>query len=175
MLTLQLQVIHILIFILQVPTDKKILILGLGNDILSDDGIGPRLAHDLSKMINNDEIDFNTCCCGGLELLEYLRGYRQVVLIDAIHTDGGTPGEVYHFQPSDFRETSHLSSLHDINFITAIQLGSDLGLDITQDIHIIAVKIIEDMEFSEEFTPPIKNRYLTILDDVMREILLITH
>jgi hydrogenase maturation protease len=155
-------------------TKNKILILGLGNDILTDDGIGPRLIKDLSKMIQNDEIDFKTCSCGGLEILEYIRGYRQVVFIDAIHTDNGKPGDIYHFQPSDFHETSHLSSLHDINFLTAIRLASDLDFDITDDMHIIAVKIIEDREFSEEFTAPIKNKYKAILADVYEVINLIT-
>jgi hydrogenase maturation protease len=148
------------------PAEKKTLILGLGNDILTDDGIGPRLIKDLSGMILKDNVHFNVACCGGLEIMEYIKGYQQVVFIDAIRTKGGIPGDVYYFKPSDFRETSHLSSLHDITFITALNLGNTLDLDLPSDLHIIAVEIIEDMEFSNEFTSALRERYPEILKEV---------
>jgi hydrogenase maturation protease len=148
------------------PAEKKTLILGLGNDILTDDGIGPRLIKDLSGMILKDNVHFNVACCGGLEIMEYIKGYQQVVFIDAIRTKGGIPGDVYYFKPSDFRETSHLSSLHDITFITALNLGNTLDLDLPSDLHIIAVEIIEDMEFSNEFTSALRERYPEILKKV---------
>jgi hydrogenase maturation protease len=148
------------------PAEKKTLILGLGNDILTDDGIAPRLIKDLSGMILKDNVHFNVACCGGLEIMEYIKGYQQVVFIDAIRTKGGIPGDVYYFKPSDFRETSHLSSLHDITFITALNLGNTLDLDLPSDLHIIAVEIIEDMEFSNEFTSALRERYPEILKKV---------
>ncbi len=147
-------------------TKKKTLILGLGNDILTDDMIGPRLVHDLAQMIDDPNVQFDTACCGGLEIMEYIKGYEKVVFIDAIRTRDGKPGDVYYFIPSDFRETSHLSSLHDVSFLTALKLGNTLNLGLPDDLHIIAVEIIEDMEFSEEFTPPLKERYPGILEEV---------
>lgn len=147
-------------------TNKKTLILGLGNDILTDDGIGPRLVRDLAQMIDNLNVQFETACTGGLEIMEYIQGYEKVVFIDAIRTRDGKPGDVDYFIPSDFRETSHLSSLHDVDFLTALKLGNTLNLGLPADLHIIAVEIIEDMEFSEEFTPPLKEKYPDILEEV---------
>jgi hydrogenase maturation protease len=147
-------------------TNKKTLILGLGNNILTDDGIGSRLVHDLELMIGDTDINYNSACCGGLEIIEYIKGYELVVFIDAIRTLKGNPGDVYYFIPSDFRETSHLSSLHDVSFLTALKLGDSLKLDLPTDLHIIGIEIIEDMEFSEDFTPPLKERYPGILQEV---------
>lgn len=146
--------------------NKKTLILGLGNDILTDDGIGPRLVHDLSQIINDPNIKFDTATCGGLEIMEYIQGYEKVVFIDAIRNRDGKPGQVYYFIPSNFRETMHLSSLHDINFLTALELGNSLSMVLTKDLHIIAVEIVEDMEFSEEFTPALQEKYPEILQQV---------
>jgi hydrogenase maturation protease len=146
--------------------NKKTLIMGLGNNILTDDGIGPRLVCDLAQMINNPNIQFDTASCGGLEIMEYIRGYEKVVFIDSIRNRNGKPGDVYYFMPSDFRETTNLSNLHDINFLTALELGNSLSLDLPVDLHIIAVEIIEDMEFSEEFTPLLKEKYPGILENV---------
>lgn len=150
--------------------NKKTLILGMGNDILTDDGIGPVLTHDMAGMINNPNVKFDTACCGGLEILEYIRGYEKVIFIDAIRTNGGIPGDIYYFIPSDFRETSHLSSLHDISFLTALRLGKTLDINLPSDLHVIAIEILEDMEFSDKFTPPIENRYPEILSEVFSKI-----
>ena len=139
----------------------------MGNDILMDDGIGPRLVRDLSEMNINSEIRFNVACCGGLEMMEYIKGYDKVIFIDAIHTRDGRPGDVYCFNSSDFIETSHLSNLHDINFLTAIKLGNKLELALPVDLNIIAVEILEDMEFSEDLTLPLKKEYPRILKKVL--------
>ena len=146
---------------------KKILILGMGNDILSDDGIGPRLVRDLSQMNVSPNIRFDVACCGGLEIMEYIKGYDKVIFIDAIRTQNGKPGDVYCFIPSDFRETSHLSNLHDIYFLTALKLGKKLELNLPDDLHIIAVEILEDKEFSEKLTLPLRKEYSRIFKKVL--------
>lgn len=145
---------------------KPTLILGLGNEILTDDGIGPRLIRDLIQMVDNHEVKFDTACCGGLEIMEYIQGYDKVIFIDAIRNRNGKPGDVYYFTPADFRETLNLSNLHDISFLTALELGDTLNLGLTNDLHIIAVEIIEDMEFSEELTLILTQKYPDILKEV---------
>ena len=156
-------------------TDKRTLILGVGNDILTDDGIGSRLVTDLIKLIDSPDILFNTACCGGLEIVEYIKDFKRVILVDAIRTQGGRPGAVYYFIPSDFRETSHLSNLHDVSFLTALELYDTLNLSLPDEIHIIAVEIAEDMIFSEEFTLQLKERYPEIIEkvlDIIKQIII---
>lgn len=145
----------------------KTLILGLGNDILSDDRIGPELVNDLSEILDNPGIKFETASSGGLELMETIKDFKKVIIIDAIHTRDGKPGNVYYFRPSDFQETSHLSSLHDVDFLTAIKLGDKIGMNLTDDLHVIAVEILEDREFSEELTADLRQKYLSILKEVV--------
>lgn len=145
---------------------KKTLVLGLGNDILTDDGIGPMLVADLSGMTDRSEIQFETLSCGGLEIMEYIKGYNKVIFIDGIRTLNGNPGDVHYFSPADFTETSHLSNLHDVDFLTALKVGTALDMNLPSDLHIIAVEIIEDREFSEELSPLLNERYPRILADV---------
>lgn len=142
---------------------KDILILGVGNEILMDDGIGPHLAKKIAAIYNREDIFADTACLGGLEILEYISGYKTVIFIDAIKTLNGIPGTVYYFKPKDFRETSHLSSVHDVSFLQALELAKKTGTPIPDEIHIIAIEIIEDMTFGEEFTSPIQKRYEEIL------------
>jgi hydrogenase maturation protease len=145
---------------------NKILIQGIGNEILSDDGIGPKLVKRLKGDFSEKEIDFETAFLGGLEVLEYIQGYQTVIFIDAIRTKDGIPGTVYQLLPEDFNRTIHLSSVHDVSFITALNLGGKLELDMPRFIYIIAVEIVEDRIFNENFTPQIQAEYEKIYSEV---------
>ena len=140
----------------------KTLLLGLGNDILTDDGIGPKLVNDLQNELSKENFDFLNVCVGGLELLDHMQGYDTVFILDAIKTENGKPGDVYFLSTKDFKETSHISNLHDINFLTALKLAEKLSITVPSNIHIIAVEIIEDRVFSEKFSPELEVRYMEI-------------
>jgi hydrogenase maturation protease len=149
---------------------KEILILGIGNDILMDDGIGPRLVIELQKTIQTPNINFLTAATGGMEILELIRDYRQVIIIDAIKTRNGVPGTMYHLTPSGFKETLHISSFHDVSFLTALKLAEKLKINIPEQIDIIAIEIVEDMTFGTEFSPLIRDNFSTIHQNVLREV-----
>ena len=146
---------------------KKTLVLGIGNDILTDDGIGPKLVNELKSRTTFTGIDFLNVFIGGLEIIELIRGYEKVIFIDAIITKDGLPGTVYHFKPEDFKETLHLSNLHDANFLTALDLGRKMEMNVPEDIHIIAIEIIEDRVFSEHLSPEIQMMFPGIFEKVL--------
>lgn len=149
---------------------ENVLILGIGNDILMDDGIGPRLVSDLEKKGSGTGIRYQTTTLGGLDILECIQGYEMVVFIDAIKTRGGVVGDVYEFSLEDFMETLHLSNLHDISFLTAIEMGRRMGMQVPPDIRIIAVEILEDQVFGDRFTPQLESRYPQIVSLVEGKI-----
>lgn len=153
---------------------KKILVLGIGNEILKDDGIGPKLVKELQKKNPNPDIQYETAFMGGLDILEHTQGYNTVIFIDAIKTKDGIPGTVYQFTPDDFKETLHLSNLHDTSFLTALDLGKKMKMKIPKEIHIIAIEIIEDTVFGNSFTPQIQEKYPEILYSVKNLLKLIT-
>ncbi|MGD2036177.1 MAG: hydrogenase maturation protease [Bacteroidales bacterium] len=143
-----------------------VLILGLGNEILADDGIGIKLINELKKKCFPSDIDFSTAACGGLEIVEMMDGYREVIIIDAIKTKGGIPGRVYHMIPSQLKQSSHASNFHDVSFQTAMKFGREAGIGIPDKVDIIAIEIVEDMLFSNRFSEVIEKKYTEILDEV---------
>jgi hydrogenase maturation protease len=145
---------------------KSTLILGVGNEILKDDGIGPKIVSRLVGEYPASNFDYQTASLGGLELVELIRGYQRVILIDAINTGQGQVGDVSFFTPQDFKETLHLSNLHDVSFLQALELGKHINIPIPADIIIIAIEIREDKVFGEEFTPELQNRYEQIYKSI---------
>lgn len=138
----------------------------MGNDILTDDGIGIKITKVLEKKFPFPNIIFDTLSLGGMEIIEYIRDFRMVIIIDAIKTQDGIPGTVYQFIPEDFKETTHLSNIHDISFLTSLKLAKELDIPTPEKVHIIAVEIVEDMVFSNDFTPQVQARYPGILEEV---------
>ncbi len=145
---------------------KSVLVVGIGNPILTDDSIGIRVVDDLKCSQDFPDFEFRTMCVGGLEVLENVQGFDTAIFIDAIKTRGGVPGDVYYFSVEDFRETLHLSNLHDVSFVTALELGRTLGLKVPKNVHILAIEIVEDMVFSDQLTPEIDKRYGAIIDEI---------
>ena len=153
-----------------INASKGILVLGLGNEILMDDGIGPKLALELGNLLDNPGITYETAAVGGMELIEMIRDYNHVIIIDAIKTRDGIPGSVYYLTPSSFKETLHISNLHDISFITALKMAKEIGIRITDKIDIVAIEIIEDRVFGEEFTLPVQNKFHEIKKEVLHTV-----
>ena len=73
--------------------NKKTLVMGVGNPILKDDGVGIHAVRELKKTLTG--VDYLEESLSGLELIEQFRGYDRIVIIDAVKTQGGVPGEMY--------------------------------------------------------------------------------
>jgi hydrogenase maturation protease len=150
---------------------EKTLILGIGNPILGDDGVGFHVAQELAKRDIGIDIDVEYASTSGLDLLEIIAGYDKVVMIDAIKTRNGEPGEIYRLRPEDFVGTVHATSLHDTNLATAIKVGKELiAGQMPKGIVIFAIEVEEVMEFTEEMTEKVKEAVPRVVDLVLKEI-----
>jgi len=134
----------------------KTLILGLGNPILSDDGVGIQVARALEGRLNQQEVTVMETSMAGLNLLDLLVKFDRVIIVDAIQTIGGKAGQIYRLEPSTFDATRHAATPHDVNFATALELGNRLGLALPQQITIFAIEVEDVITFSEECTPKVR-------------------
>jgi hydrogenase maturation protease len=136
----------------------KTLVIGLGNPILKDDGVGIWTARRVRKMLPpGAEVDVVEVSVGGLALMEAMVGYQRVVLIDAIMTADGQPGQVYQLGLRDLPETLNTRSAHDADLRTALRVGRQLGarLPADEDIHIVAIESSDVTTFGETPTPAV--------------------
>ncbi len=148
------------------------LILGIGNPILGDDGVGFHVAKELERLIKDDTMDIGDASTGGLNLLDIIMGYEKVVIIDAIKTEGGEPGEIYRLRPEDFSKSVHLAtSMHDLNFPTVIEIGNKLmPEEMPREIVIFAIEVEEIEKFTEEMTTKVKEAVPKVVNLVLGEI-----
>jgi len=148
----------------------KTLILGLGNPILSDDGVGIKVAHDVANQFNSPQVTVAETSAAGFSLLDSIVGYDQVIIIDAIQTKKGKAGQIYRMKPEDFSFAKHLSSPHQINLVTALELGKTLSLVMPQEITIFAVEAKDVSNFSERCTPAVERAIPEAVKMVLEEL-----
>jgi len=148
----------------------KILVLGVGNPILSDDGVGIHVARELKKeSIKGVVVD--ELAASGLELLDVVRGYDKVVIIDAIQTKNGTPGELHVLEERDFEKSIHGSSPHGINIATALALGRKLvPKDMPKEVVFFAIEAKDLVNVSEKLTPEVEKAIPAIVDRIVMEL-----
>ena len=82
------------------PTALKTLVLGMGNPILCDDGVGLRLTAAIRGGLAacSDHVTVSDCTVGGLNLLDVIAGFDRLIVLDSIKTAGGKPGSWYYFR-----------------------------------------------------------------------------
>lgn len=152
------------------PEDGKILVLGIGNEILKDDGIGPKIVKKLQNFLPSSNIDYATSMVGGMEIIEIMKGYTKAIIIDGIITGENFPGTVYYMKYPLNRSTLHLSNAHDISFDMSVKLARELEMPFPESICIIAIEIQEDREFGESLTDVLQNKYSEIFNSVANTI-----
>ena len=136
----------------------KTLIVGLGNPILTDDGVGVKVAYELEKVLADSRPDVTVieASAGGLRLMEMMIGYDRAIIVDAFMNDADNrPGRMHRMTLDDLRAispTQHSASAHDTTLVTALDSGKEMGLHLPDEVVIYAIEVENVMDFSEEPT-----------------------
>ena len=155
---------------------KKTLIIGLGNPILGDDGVGWKVAETVKERLNTEtyfrlpvrptgskaihylsSVEVDCLSLGGLSLMERLLGYERAIIVDSMETGQDPVGSVRTFSLASLSDplAGHSSSAHDTSLITALKTAESLGADIPKRVDIVAVEARNVYDFSEELSPPV--------------------
>ena len=136
----------------------KTLVLGLGNPILGDDGVGWKVADVVKEQLTPDlPVDVDFLSLGGIRLMEHLIGYQRAILIDAFALEEPI-GSILVLKLSELPNYSafHTTSTHDMSLQNAIKLGRSLGAQLPEDITVVGITTKHIYDFGEELSPPVE-------------------
>jgi hydrogenase maturation protease len=99
---------------------SRILVAGLGNDLMTDDGVGVHLARAARGRLprNVRVVEVGTAVLDAYHLFEKA---DLVLALDAMQA-GGKAGSVYRFRPLDVAERTATASMHDFSFVEVLRL-----------------------------------------------------
>jgi hydrogenase maturation protease len=144
-------------------------VIGLGNPVLTDDGVGLRVVQHLARRLRGvPGIQVRELYSGGIRLMEAMAGFDQAVIVDAIVTEGGRPGTVYSPAVHDLFETRNTHSTHDGSLAVALEFGRLAGLRLPSKIRIWAIEARDVTSFSEQLTGDVERAVPVVINGVMR-------
>lgn len=149
----------------------KTLVMGMGNVIVSDDGVGIKVAQLLKNKVEGyRDVTVIECIVSGLGLVDIITGYDKVIIIDSIQTKDGTPGSIYRIAPDDVEVFNRSPLLHDASILSILDLGRALQLEMPQEVIIFAIEAEDMVTFSEKCTPKVEEAIPVAAKRVIEEI-----
>ena len=134
------------------------LILCLGNEILSDDAFGFRIANMLKQnggLGEGTEVVYASLA--GFNLLGILENRERALIVDTILTGNAEPGTIHFFHHGYFAPSLNLVSSHEVSLPAALKLGGLLGLNLPGTLDVLAVEAADVSTLSEQLTPPVES------------------
>ncbi len=151
-------------------TEKKpILVLGVGNLVLKDEGVGVHVAQRMQEMDLPSHVEVLDGGTMGFDLLDDIEGRKKVVIVDTVK-GGQPPGTVYRMTIDDIDEMPKSRvSLHDIDMTDVFKLADLFEIE-KPEIVIIGVEPKDMESTSMELSPEVEARIPKEIEVVMREI-----
>jgi hydrogenase maturation protease len=138
----------------------KTLVIGLGNPILGDDGVGWKVIEHLTQILDSRaSIELDCLSTGGLSLMERMLGFERVIIIDSIETGQSPEGSVKAFPLAALENPrmGHSASTHDTSLMTALQTAQTMGMKVPARVHVVAIEAKNVYDFSEQLSPAVEH------------------
>ncbi len=150
---------------------NKILILGIGNYLMGDEGIGVHLAERLGLEVLPEGVDVVDGGTGGFHLLEYFESYPNVILVDAT-LDTNPVGTIRKIKPKFSMDFPQAMSTHDIGMKDLVNALQILGTMPVIDLFVVSIESIQQQGIT--LTPEIESVLPLLIDKIktlMHELL----
>lgn len=133
----------------------QVLVLGLGNDILTDDSVGLRIVDAARLRLAGDpRIELRSTTEMGLALLDEIADRDCLLLVDAVQTGRASPGHLSELDPAEL--TGPLATVpHFLGIRETLALGALLGLTMPRHVRILAIEVADPYTLGTELTPAV--------------------
>jgi hydrogenase maturation protease len=134
----------------------RVLVLGLGNDILTDDAVGLRVVEIVrERLASEPDIEVKTTTEMGLTLLDEIADRESVVLVDSAQTEEASPGKIHEIDSLDLSRVL-TTAPHFLGIGETLALGKMLGLAMPRNVRIIAIEVADPYTLGTAMTPEVE-------------------
>jgi hydrogenase maturation protease len=143
------------------------LILGLGNDLLSDDGFGPAVVAAARPLIGQmPGVRLETAAAGGFRILDVLAGADEALIVDVVQTGRMSPGTVRWWPLADAAAGRTLGAGHGMDLATTLALGAAAGYRMPRRVSLLVAEAGDLETISECLTDAV----LAAVPEALREV-----
>jgi hydrogenase maturation protease len=135
---------------------SDVIVLGLGNEYISDDGIGIHTIREIQNSNRFENCTIKELAVGGIELLDSLTGYDRAIIVDAFVSGADQPGTIYRYRQTLDEEIPKFKSSHQINLSQVVGLAKMLGIPMPKEIIVFGVEAADITTFNKNCTPKVE-------------------
>lgn len=149
---------------------KRLLVLGVGNLLLTDDGVGVHAVQELGREEewDREKVDFLDGATFTQDIFYIFQRYERVLVLDTVK-GGREPGTVYRFTEENLRDNyQQRLSLHDIDLLDSLKMAELLGNK--PELLVIGMEPLTISDWSMELSEPVRAKYPMFLEAARREI-----
>jgi hydrogenase maturation protease len=146
-------------------------VLGLGNDILTDDGVGLAVLRMVRDRIEDKKlpVDFVETNEMGLSLLDFLEGYEHAIIIDSILTGKRAPGTVEVFDRGTFDNPAACNP-HHMGLDEILDLAEKVKIRVPKTFDVVAIEVKDPFSFGEKLSPELEKVLPKVVTRVVKLI-----
>ncbi len=148
----------------------KTVVIGIGSLLRGDDAVGIRVAEAIEREALPPDVKVETTTAAGLTLLDLMTGYDRALIIDAIQTRHGSPGDVYRLGLDDLPAPLHSFTVHDVSARSALDTGRKMGLPLPGETVIFAIEVSDVTPLRESCTPQVQGAIPKAVALVLHEL-----
>ena len=146
---------------------SPVLLLALGNDLLSDDAIGLHVVREVRRRLaGRAGVDIRETVEMGPALLDFIVGYQTVVIVDAVQTRQAPPGFLHEVEGADLKALPNLAP-HFFGIGEILALGRVLKMQMPQRVKIFAVEVQDPFLLGTHLTEPLQQALPGIVNRVI--------
>ena len=151
------------------PESRRVAVLGVGNILLRDEGVGVHVVRALKERGVPDDVNVVDAGTAALDALAVLGKVDKLVVIDAVKATGPA-GAVYRFSPDDVtrEQQSPPMSLHDIGLLDTFAMADQIGL--RPGSTVVFGVVPAEVGWGLELSPVVAARVPELVDRVVEEI-----
>ena len=142
----------------QQDNGSGIVVLGLGNPVLTDDAAGLRVIEELERLLAARPIPGVTVEASmraGFELIDLLHGYRYALIVDCLDIPDPVPGQLRRLTLESVEGMARLVNVHELSISSAFKLGRHMGIALPEHVEIFAIEAGDVRTIGEELTPAV--------------------
>ena len=133
-------------------------VLGLGNPLRGDDGVGLAVAAALARLLERQPIEgvrVVTSERGGLEVLPLLAGAGDAVVVDCLEVETPRPGRVRWLSLEEMGGSARVQGAHEVSLANVLEIGRLLGVDMPASIAVLGIEACPGPDIDDRLSPPV--------------------
>ena len=149
----------------------KTVIIGVGNPVLTDDGVGIHVAERLRKVLPAESgVTVRTAFAGGMRLMDAMLGFDRAIIVDALGTGENPPGTVVRLGTQDLHRARNAAPAHDLDLPVALDFATRAGVKVPSEIEAWGVEIDDATTVGKDLTPAVRAAMPHVVGEICRSV-----